>query len=104
MLIMDTIGTPYGCAKDYAKDGVDFYLKEDNDRIIPIGTDLFHVGSLLGQMGANSMTTYYFTSWKNFINLSTSTTVTAFPKFAGVYLQNGQYVGMIVRGAVKDLI
>ena len=67
MLTMDTIlALLMVRAKDYAKDGVDFYLKEENDRIIPIGTDLFHVGSLLGQMGANSMTTgHYFTSWKN---------------------------------------
>ena len=43
-------------AKDYSKETAKFYLnKEEN--IVPIGTSLFHVGSLLGQMGANSMTT-----------------------------------------------
>jgi len=26
------------------------------DEIVPIGTELFHVGSLLGQVGSNSMT------------------------------------------------
>ena len=90
-------------AKDYAKDGVDFYLKEENDRIIPIGTDLFHVGSLLGQMGANSMTTGIISQVGRTLDKFEydQTTVTAFPGSSGggVYLQNGQYVGMIVRGA-----
>lgn len=90
-------------AKDYAKDGVDFYLEEDNDRIIPIGTNLFHVGSLLGQMGANSMTTGIISQVGRTLDKFEydQTTVTAFPGSSGggVYLQNGQYVGMIVRGA-----
>jgi S1-C subfamily serine protease len=90
-------------ATDYAKDGVDFYLKEDNDRIIPIGTNLFHVGSLLGQMGANSMTTGIISQVGRTLDKFEydQTTVTAFPGSSGggVYLQNGEYVGMIVRGA-----
>ena len=53
-------------ATDYAKEGVEFNLSDANDGIVPIGTSLFHVGSLLGQMGANSMThRYYFSSRKN---------------------------------------
>lgn len=89
-------------ARDYGKDSAEFYLN-DKEPIVPIGTELFHVGSLLGQMGANSMTagivsqvgrTYGKVEYDQ-------TTVTAFPGSSGggVYLQDGKYVGMIVRGA-----
>ena len=42
-------------AKNYGKNGAKFYA-EHGENIVPIGTSLYHVGSLLGQMGANSMT------------------------------------------------
>ena len=38
---------------NFVKDTVTFYLE---DKIPPLGEDLLHVGSLLGQIGANSMT------------------------------------------------
>ena len=38
---------------NFVNDTVTFYLE---DEIPKLGTDLLHVGSLLGQMGANSMT------------------------------------------------
>ena len=38
---------------NFVTDTVEFYL---DDKIPELGTDLLHVGSLLGQMGANSMT------------------------------------------------
>lgn len=89
-------------AKDYGKNSAVFYLSETVP-VVPIGTELFHVGSLLGQMGANSMTagivsqvgrTYGKVEYDQ-------TTVTAFPGSSGggVYLKDGTYVGMIVRGA-----
>tara|TARA_B100000282_G_scaffold296242_1_gene277580 strand:+ start:259 stop:1275 length:1017 start_codon:yes stop_codon:yes gene_type:complete len=90
-------------ATDYAKSGVEFYLNEENDGIIPIGTDLIHVGSLLGQMGANSMTKGIVSQVGRTLDKYEydQTTVTAFPGSSGggVYLENGKYVGMIVRGA-----
>ena len=90
-------------ATDYAKSGVEFSLSDQNDGIIPIGTDLIHVGSLLGQMGANSMTTGIISQVGRTLDKYEydQTTVTAFPGSSGggVYLQNGKYVGMIVRGA-----
>jgi len=90
-------------ATDYAKSGVEFNLSDANDGIVPIGTSLFHVGSLLGQMGANSMTTGIISQVGRTLNKYEydQTTVTAFPGSSGggVYLQNGKYVGMIVRGA-----
>ena len=57
-------------------------------------------------MGANSMTTELFhKSEELLINLNTiKQPLLLFQVLGGVYLQNGQYVGMIVRGAVKGLI
>ena len=90
-------------ATDYAKSGVEFYLNDENDGIIPIGTDLIHVGSLLGQMGANSMTKGIVSQVGRTLDKYEydQTTVTAFAGSSGggVYLEDGKYVGMIVRGA-----
>ena len=92
-------------AKDYGKGGAEFYL-ENKEPIIPIGTQLFHVGSLLGQMGANSMTSGIISQVGRIHGKVEfdQTTVTAFPGSSGggVYLQNGRYVGMIVRGAGEN--
>ena len=89
-------------ARDYGKESARFYLDKESD-IIPIGTPLFHVGSLLGQMGANSMTSGIVSQVGRIRNKVEydQTTVTAFPGSSGggVYLYDGRYVGMIVRGA-----
>ena len=88
----------------------EFYLE---DNIPPIGTDLFHVGSLLGQAGANSMTTGIVSQLGRVLQLGNQsgvifdqTTATAFPGSSGggVFLNtkdehHGQYIGMLVRGA-----
>lgn len=81
-----------------------FYL---DDGIPSIGTELYHVGSLRGQIGANSLTTGVISQIGRVLNVGDEvvfdqTTVTAFPGSSGggVYLrENGQYVGMLVRGA-----
>lgn len=89
-------------AKDYGKASARFYLDKKED-IIPIGTPLFHVGSLLGQFGSNSMTSGIVSQVGRIREKVEydQTTVTAFPGSSGggVYLQDGRYVGMIVRGA-----
>ncbi len=92
-------------AKNYGKAGARFHLNEDEE-IIPIGTQLFHVGSLLGQMGANSMTSGIVSQVgrvEGKVEFD-QTTVTAFPGSSGggVYLTNGIYVGMLVRGAGEN--
>lgn len=75
---------------------------------VKIGTQLFHVGSLLGQGGANSMTTGIMSQVGRVLNLGNGegvvfdqTTTTAFPGSSGggVFLTNGKYIGMLVRGA-----
>ena len=91
---------------NFVTDTVTFYL----DKKIPeLGTDLLHVGSLLGQMGANSMTDGIYSQHGRILkhlnkHVFDQTTCTAFPGSSGggVYLKsegNPRYVGMLVRGA-----
>jgi S1-C subfamily serine protease len=92
-------------AKNYGKAGAKFHINTEED-IVPIGTQLFHVGSLLGQMGANSMTSGIVSQVgrvEGKVEFD-QTTVTAFPGSSGggVYLTNGDYIGMLVRGAGEN--
>lgn len=86
--------------KDYVKASATFYGGKEMPNI---GTQLFHVGSLLGEMGSNSMTSGIVSQHGRLINKKdfTQTTVTAFPGSSGggVYTTKGEYVGMLVRGA-----
>ena len=89
---------------NFVKDTVTFHLEGE---IPKLGTDLLHVGSLLGQMGANSMTDGIYSQHGRLIkslnkHVFDQTTVTAFPGSSGggVYLKsNAKYIGMLVRGA-----
>ena len=89
---------------NFVTGSVTFYLDE---KIPPLGTDLLHVGSLLGQMGANSMTDGIYSQHGRILKqlnkrIFDQTTCTAFPGSSGggVYLKNdARYVGMLVRGA-----
>ena len=91
-------------SRGYGKASASFYLDE-KEPIIPIGTSLYHVGSLRGQMGANSMTYGIVSQVGRILGHGKveydQTTVTAFPGSSGggVYTTDGKYVGMIVRGA-----
>jgi hypothetical protein len=89
---------------NFVTGSVTFYLDK---KIPPLGTDLLHVGSLLGQMGANSMTDGIYSQHGRILKqlnkrIFDQTTCTAFPGSSGggVYLKNdARYVGMLVRGA-----
>lgn len=89
---------------NFTKASVTFYL---DDNIPEIGTELYHVGSLLGQFGANSLTTGVIAQTGRVLDLGKGTvfdqtTATAFPGSSGggVFLKkDGRYVGMLVRGA-----
>ena len=89
---------------NFVKQSATFYLDE---LLLPLGTELYHVGSLLGQLGANSMTDGIYSQHGRLIpsinkRIFDQTTVAAFPGSSGggVYLKSdGRYVGMIVRGA-----
>lgn len=91
----------------YADETAKFY-KDPEEKGIAIGTQLYHVGSLLGQTGNNSMTTGIMSQVGRVLELGSGegkvfdqTTVTAFPGSSGggVFLADGQYIGMLVRGA-----
>tara|TARA_Y100000593_G_scaffold26231_5_gene52214 strand:+ start:4289 stop:5281 length:993 start_codon:yes stop_codon:yes gene_type:complete len=89
---------------NFVKDTVTFHLGED---IPKLGTELLHVGSLLGSAGANSMTDGIYSQHGRILKsinkyIYDQTTVTAFPGSSGggVYLKSdARYIGMLVRGA-----
>lgn len=86
--------------KGFSEDSVVFYL----DKEIPaIGTPLFHVGSLLGQMGSNSMTSGIVSQHGRLIGKKVydQSSCAAFPGSSGggIFLTDGRYVAMLVRGA-----
>ena len=98
--------------KGYIDKSVTFY--RDEGKPVSIGTECYHVGSLLGQTGSNSMTRGIISQIGRVLDLGTGdgvvfdqTTVTAFPGSSGggVFLSersnknSGRYVGMLVRGA-----
>ena len=89
---------------DFIKANTTFYL----DKNIPdIGIQLYHCGSLQGQMGANSMTTGIMSQIGRIYEgrVYDQTTVTAFPGSSGggVFVKNAkglpEYVGMVTRGS-----
>lgn len=85
----------------YVRVSAKFYLEKE---IPAIGTDLYHVGSLLGQMGSNSMTDGIISQHGRLIGnvVFDQSNCNAFPGSSGggLYLKsNGLYVGMLVRGA-----
>lgn len=85
--------------KNFVEDTARFYTGAPPD----LGTELFHVGSLLGQMGANSLTTGIYSQHGRLLGKTVfdQTTVAAFPGSSGggVFLKDGAYVGMLVRGS-----
>jgi S1-C subfamily serine protease len=90
-------------AKNYTDVTTRFYCE---DGIPKPGTDLYHVGSLRGEMGANSITEGIISRvgrvLLNSEKVFDQTSVTAFPGSSGggVFLRDsGEYVGMLVRGS-----
>lgn len=87
--------------KDYFKVGATFCC---DSKPLPVGTELMHVGSLLGQMGSNSLTTGVISQQGRVLHgiVYDQSTCAAFPGSSGGGLyrkSDGKYVGMIVRGA-----
>lgn len=92
---------------DFVKDSIRFHVDEEGNGM-PLGTQLFHVGSLLGEDGSNSMTTGIMSQVGRTLSLNggsktvfDQTTVTAFPGSSGggVFTTEGSYMGMLVRGS-----
>jgi len=87
--------------KNFVDKTARFYLAT---AIPDIGIDLLHVGSLKGQFGANSLTGGIYSQHGRLLGKTVydQTTCAAFPGSSGggVFLKsNGEYVGMLVRGA-----
>ena len=86
--------------RDFVKSSVVFYLDE---KIPQVGTDLYHVGSLLSQMGSNSLTSGIVSQIGRTIAKEEfdQGTCVAFPGSSGggVYLRDGRYIGALTRGA-----
>jgi hypothetical protein len=86
-------------------------FKLDKQYIPPIGISLVHVGSLLGQFGANSFTSGLMSQTGRLLSgrgaeskVFDQTTVTAFPGSSGggVFLaETGEYIGMLTQGVQK---
>ena len=98
--------------KGFIDKSVTFYKADGKP--VSIGTELYHVGSLLGQVGSNSMTRGICSQVGRVLDIGSGdgvvfdqTTVTAFPGSSGggVFLSErsgekaGHYMGMLVRGA-----
>ena len=92
---------------DFSDKNVTFYTKpKSQDEMVPVGTTLYHVGCLLGQMGANSFTSGVMSQTGRVADKKVydQTSATAFPGSSGggVWMaDNGKpvYIGMLVRGA-----
>lgn len=87
--------------KNFIQSSVQFYCGETTPGI---NTHLLHVGSLLGQTGSNSLTSGIVSQIGRVRHdkVYDQSTCAAFPGSSGGGLfieSNGQYVGMIVRGA-----
>lgn len=85
--------------KNFINASAVFYSDKDPT---PVGSELYHVGSLQGQLGSNSVTTGIISQvGRLFQNkLYDQTSCPAFPGSSGggVFLKDGRYVGMLVRG------
>lgn len=92
--------------RDFVQDSAVFLVEKDPEKaFIEVGTSLWHCGSLLGQMGANSLTTGIMSQIGRMHGgkVYDQSTVTAFPGSSGggvFILKDDQpfYIGMVTRG------
>jgi len=87
--------------RDFVNASAKFFLEEEPP---DVGLELYHVGSLQGQLGSNSLTTGIISQIGRRYQgkLYDQTSCTAFPGSSGggVFTKaEGEYVGMLVRGA-----
>lgn len=87
--------------KNALGEGVEFYSEGDHP---PVGTKLLHCGSLLGQVGSNSVTSGIISQVGRVLHntIYDQSNTGAFPGSSGGGIfreSDGKYVGMLVRGA-----
>lgn len=89
--------------KNFVRSSVAFYSDEE---IPGPGSPLFHVGSLLGQFGAGSLTSGIVSQIGRLYQgrVYDQCQVVSFPGSSGggVFLHDGRYMGMVVRGAGEN--
>ena len=88
--------------RDFLKDSVTFHITDDN---LAVGTELYHVGSLLGDFGSNSLTDGIISQNGRLLFDGiefVQTTATAYPGSSGggIFTKaDGKYCAMLVRGS-----
>ncbi len=79
--------------------GISFYLGE---KLPPVGTKLYHVGSPLGELGSQSVIPGFYSAHGRIVETRLFDTIScnAFPGSSGgaVVLEDGRYIGMVLRG------
>lgn len=82
-----------------------FYLDKDD---VKLGTKILHVGSFLGDFGSNSMSDGIVSQNGRMINNRpyTQLSCAGFPGSSGggIFLEDGQYIGTLVRGAGENFV
>lgn len=88
--------------KDFSSGSVKFYQDKE---LIPLGTRVWHVGSLLGEIGSNSMTEGVLSQHGRIIDRKVFDQVSAaaFPGSSGggVFLNDGRMIGMVTKGIAE---
>lgn len=91
--------------KNFSTKGVQFYLENVPPKL---ATPVVHVGSLLGELGSNSVTLGIISQHGRLIEnkIFDQTTATAFPGSSGggVFLYDGRLVGQVLRGAGEQFV
>lgn len=89
--------------KNFTHDKVPFYLDQ---KLPPVGSKLMHVGSFLGQSGANSYSAGVLSQVGRVYLGQTylQTNCTAYPGSSGggVWTEDGRWCGMVTRGSGSD--
>ena len=90
---------------NFTKESVEFYLEE---KLPPVGSQLIHVGSILGEkLGGNSLTTGIMSQHGRLLDGHEfdQTTVTADhgSSGGGVYSSSGKLVGMVLQGTGQSM-
>lgn len=82
-----------------------FYLDKED---VKLGTKILHVGSFLGDFGSNSMSDGIVSQSGRMINNRpyTQLSCAGFPGSSGggIFLENGDYIGTLVRGAGENFV
>lgn len=84
--------------QDFSTNTVKFYL---DNKIPSVGTKVYHVGSIFGEVGANSLSSGLYSYQGRLIEnkIFDQTTTVVYPGSSGggIFLKDGRYIGMATR-------